>query len=134
MVADGIISIDEIGEPARDVVAKVAAAVRALREEVGEADAEDEADPHDPNAPVSVAAIVAEMDLLTDESTEFRLRRLLGWNLTATKDGPGSAVALPSRCFTKRRDTNPFECGPQRQTTGQTRRYTSVTMAPTPTF
>ena len=76
-VAQGLVAIDEIGEPARALVADLAARIRAVmdvqpstaRPDAGEDDGYDDA------APVSVAAIVREIDSLTDETTLYVNRR-----------------------------------------------------------
>ena len=80
-IAKGILTLEEVGEPARELVADVAARIRAVWHEAetraAEAadDGEDEADGYDAGAPVSVTAIVREIDGLRDETTLYVNRR-----------------------------------------------------------
>lgn len=73
-VCDGLITLDEIGEAARELAAEFAARVAAYRGEVGQRAAEPRPpveDPYDPNAVVSLARIVAEIDMLGNEGTLY---------------------------------------------------------------
>ena len=75
-IVEGILAIEEIGEPARELVADLAArlqAIRDMRPSVVKATDEDEG--YDASAPVSVAAIVSEFGLLRHESTLYVNRR-----------------------------------------------------------
>lgn len=74
-VAQGIIRIEEVGEAARELVARVADSLRAISEESSDDAGGEEPDPHDPSAALSVGAIVAEFELLTEETTLFVNRR-----------------------------------------------------------
>jgi hypothetical protein len=79
-VADGIVAIEEVGEPARELIADLAASIRRMREEFGTRpaagdSAEDDAGEYDPEAPLSVAAVVREIDALRDDTTLYVNRR-----------------------------------------------------------
>lgn len=72
-VCDGLITLDEIGEAARELAGEFAARIAAFRGEVEQRAAEPRPlkDPYDPNAVVSLASIVAEIDMLGNEGTLY---------------------------------------------------------------
>jgi hypothetical protein len=76
-VAQGLLTIEEVGEVARERVAHVAGALQAIRESspIPISSEEDEDEGYDAEAPVSVAAIVREIDSLRDETTLYVNRR-----------------------------------------------------------
>ncbi len=75
-VSAGLLSVDEVGEPARDLVCDIAAKLREIREAIDAAPPPVE-DPYDPSAIVSVSRIVVEIDLLS-EGTALFLNRETG--------------------------------------------------------
>ncbi|HEX7708570.1 MAG TPA: hypothetical protein VF701_19065 [Thermoanaerobaculia bacterium] len=76
-VAQGLLTIEEVAEVARERVAHVAGALREIREERATRVPEetDEDEEYDATSPVSVAAIVREIDSLRDETTLYVNRR-----------------------------------------------------------
>ena len=76
-VAQGILAVEDVGEPARELVAGVAESLRAVMDKVSSAAPRDAAagERYDENAPVSVAAIVGEIDMIRDDSTLYVNRR-----------------------------------------------------------
>lgn len=75
-VANGVIEVGDVETAARDLVADVAERIRAVIDARAEKPAvADEEEDEDPNAAVSVAAIVREVDALSQESTLYVNRR-----------------------------------------------------------
>lgn len=77
-VANGIISIDDVGQAAREIVADFAARLASVIESYDEqAPEQDREDEYDPAALVSVGAIVDQIDALSDQSV-LRVNRRTG--------------------------------------------------------
>lgn len=78
-VAQGLLTVEEVGEAARELVARVAGALEEIRadratrvsRETDEDEDEDEDEGYDASAAVSVAAIVREIYSLRDETTLY---------------------------------------------------------------
>jgi hypothetical protein len=65
-VADGLLTEDEVREPARERVRDLAARIRSMRRHVADRPATEPPDPYVADAPVSVGAILELVDLLGD--------------------------------------------------------------------
>ena len=72
-IARGIIRIEDVGEPARELAADFAGRLRAMLQEAPSPARHE--DPHDPNAVVSVSAILAEADLVGAEARLYVNKR-----------------------------------------------------------
>lgn len=72
-VCNGYVSLAEIDEPARALVAEMAERIAAFRQEVKGREAEPRPveDPYDPQAVVSLSSIVAEIDMIGNEGTLY---------------------------------------------------------------
>lgn len=71
VVNRGILSIDDVGEAARDLVADIAARLREVVRESGNTRRVAVEDPYDPAAPVSVSRILDEMEFLGEGTALF---------------------------------------------------------------
>jgi hypothetical protein len=76
-VVEGIIRLDEVGEAARDFIDDLARRLQAVAHAQDETPATqpDERSAFDPNARVSLSAVLAKVDFVTDTATLFVNRR-----------------------------------------------------------
>jgi hypothetical protein len=75
-VVEGVIRLDEVGEAARDLIDDLARRLQAVAQAQDETPAKQPDEPaFDPNARVSLSAVLASVDLVTDTATLFVNRR-----------------------------------------------------------
>lgn len=89
-VADGLVTLEEIGESARDLIADIAGRLRAMHSDMTSREPEKIKDPYDPNAVVSVSRIVEELDSLW-EGASLYVNRMTG-EVVVQRDGDEDAI------------------------------------------
>jgi len=74
-VARGVISIDQVGEAAHEIVQRVAAALEAIDREPVHREEKKEDDDYDPDAKISLSAVLKEVDFVSNGCTLYINRR-----------------------------------------------------------